>query len=111
MHGTYADLQEATSFGACGVAIVVALEVTGLTVLQQARKGGGFDYWLGSRPEDLFQNASRLEVSGILEGDEPRIRSRINSKKKQTERSDGTGLPAFACVVEFSRPEAHLVKR
>lgn len=44
---TYNDLQDATCDGAYGVAIVVARDITGLTVLQQSRKGTGFDYWLG----------------------------------------------------------------
>src|SRR5262245_34735279 len=65
MRGTY-DLEEATEFGACGVAILVMRDQTGLTV-QRAFKGGGFDYWLGTTIDEAqpFQNLARLEVSGI----------------------------------------------
>jgi len=110
LRATYNDLQDATCNGAYGIAIVTALKVTGLKVLLQSWKGTGFDYWLGKRVDDLFDNATRLEVSGILHGDDSVIGSRIKTKMKQTTRSAGTGLPALACVIEFSRPEAHLVK-
>ena len=108
---SYDDLQETTGHAACGVALSLAREITGLSALQQSRKGTGFDYWIGEKLEDLFQNASRLEISGILNGDDAAIKSRIRQKKRQTDRSASTGLPAFACVVEFSRPEAHFVQR
>lgn len=108
---TYADLQDATTDGACAVAFLVVRELSGFTVIHQARKGGGFDYWLGSRVEDMFQNATRLEVSGILSGDDASIRRRIREKRIQPERSDDLGFPAIVCVVEFSRPTIHFVKR
>ena len=107
---THHDLQDATFHGAYAVAIMLAMEITGYTVVQQARKGSGVDYWLGANDSDLFVGA-RLEVSGILSGDESTIKSRIRQKKKQTKRSEATGLPAYACVVEFGRPEAHFVKQ
>lgn len=108
---THNDLQDATENGACGVAIVVARKVTGLAVIERSRKGTGFDYWLGKDVDTLFQNKSLLEVSGILNGDEAQIKDRLKQKKKQLGRSDATRLPAFACVVEFGKPQAHLVKR
>lgn len=109
---SYADTQDSTEFGAYGVAIALVKEVTGLSALHQSRKGTGFDYWIGESLDDLFQNASRLEISGILDGDDSTIKSRVKQKKRQTQRSDATTLlPAYACVVEFSRPEAHFVKR
>jgi hypothetical protein len=66
----YADMQEATERGACGVAILVVKEVTGMVVVERSKKGTGFDYWLGSEDYDglPFQGTSRLEVSGILTG-------------------------------------------
>jgi hypothetical protein len=45
----YNDPEEATEFGACGVAILVLLELTGLRVVERSRKDTGFDYWLGTR--------------------------------------------------------------
>lgn len=108
---THNDPQDATEDGACAVAIVVVMEVTGLTVIERAFKGGGFDYWLGESAESLFQNKSRLEVSGILKGDDSEVRSRVRKKSVQTEKSDSLKIPAFVCVVEFGRPQVSFVKR
>jgi hypothetical protein len=107
---THADTQDATEFGACALAFVLTRELTDYEAVEQARKGGGFDYWLGRATEpDLF--CARLEISGILSGDDGEIKKRVTVKKKQTTKSDDTGLPGYACVVEFSRPEVHFVKR
>jgi hypothetical protein len=105
------DLQEATEYGACGVAILLVLKLTPFTVIRRARKGTGIDYWLGRKNADKpFQDAARLEISGILQGSDGQVKSRISTKKKQTEASD-YGLPAYVVVVEFSQPVSHLVKK
>lgn len=105
------DLGYATEDGAYAIAISLAMEITGTTVVLQARKGTGFDYWLGHCDDSLFQNASRLEVSGILKGDDSEIRARLTLKQQQTRRSDATGLSAYVCIVEFSKPRSHFTKR
>lgn len=115
MQRAYADLQRATELGACGVGLLLAREITGLTAIQQSRKGTGFDYWLGpSTPNPntlVFQNAARLEVSGLLSGTEKQFASRVRQKLEQSKPSDSTGLPAFAVIVEFGRPQAQLSQR
>lgn len=108
---TYNDLQEATEDGACAIAIVLARDLTGLNVIERSRQGTGFDYWLGANAGTLFQDKSRLEVSGILKGDKAAIARRLRRKMSQTKQSDDSNLPAFVCVVEFGTPQAHLVKR
>jgi hypothetical protein len=76
MRASY-DPEEATEFGACGIAILVMYDLTGPTV-QRAYKGGGFDYWLGSASEEQpFANAARLEVSGIRHRDRRQIAARV----------------------------------
>jgi hypothetical protein len=104
-HSTCADIQEATEFGAYGVAILMVRETTGKTVVQRAAKGPGFDFWVGDEEDDElpFQGLTRLEVSGILEGDSASIRARVNQKKKQVIPSDGRG-PAIIAVVDFGCP-------
>ena len=113
MKRSYNDLQDSTEFGAYGVALSLVRELTGMSAVLQMRKGpnSGFDYWINSASDDMLQGASRLEVSGILRGTPSAIKERLKTKKKQTEKSDSTGLPAYSCVVEFSKPEAHFVKR
>ncbi len=54
----------------------------------------------------LFQKKARLEVSGILQGDDMAMMNRFNAKVIQTEQSDDTVLPAYISIIEFSRPKA-----
>jgi len=114
MRRAYNDLERATELGAYGIALLLVRQRTGLRAIRQSRKGTGFDYWLG--PEGtgdqlLFQGAARLEVSGILSGTESQFATRMKQKLKQPEAADSSGLPAYACVVEFGRPQAEVAQR
>ena len=114
MRRAYEDMERATELGAYGVAILLIRDQTGLTAIRQSRKGTGFDYWLGPDGADdqlVFQDAARLEVSGILSGTDSQFLTRVKQKLKQTEASDSTGLTAYACVVEFSRPQAEMATK
>lgn len=111
MERTHNDLQDATEDGACAIAISLSRELKGLTVILRSWKGPGFDYWLGKDSGGMFQNKTRLEVSGILKGEESNIQSRIKEKIEQTKKSDSTGFGAIVCVVEFGTPQAHFVER
>ena len=90
---THNDIQEATESGACGVAILLIERLARMVVIQRSRKGTYFDYWIGraSPGSTLFQDSVRLEVSGILTGDEKtRCSSRAEagaSQKGQEEAS------------------------
>ena len=109
---TCADLQEATEYGAYGLAILVVRETIGKTVLERSAKGPGFDFWIGDE-EDAelpFQGLMRLEVSGILSGDASQIRSRARRKKIQVGPSD-QAAPALIAIVEFSNPLTRLEKK
>jgi hypothetical protein len=109
MRATY-DPEEATEFGAYGIAILLMRDLTGLTV-QRAFKGGGFDYWLGIVDEDRpFANMARLEVSGIRRGKRGQIAARVKEKLEQVRRSDGL-LTAYVVVVEFSAPLVRVERR
>ena len=105
----YADMQEATERGACGVAILVVKEATGLVVVERSKKGTGFDYWLGDKDHDglPFEGASRLEVSGILTGTQTQIDARVKQKKEQMKPTDQVA-PGFVAVVEFGTPIARV---
>lgn len=111
--GTWADLQEATEYGAYGLAIIVALPLTDTRRVERSVKGTGVDYWVGdgTNQRGIFQRSARLEVSGILKGDKTKIAARLKQKLAQTERSEKTGLPAYVAIVEFGSPEAMVVKK
>lgn len=97
-------MEEATEYGAVGIAILLLLRHTEHAVLKRARKGTGFDYWLGSADEHPFQHKARLEVSGLLKGSASKLRARVRQKVEQTKLS-ARPLPAYIVVVEFGTPQ------
>lgn len=103
------DEEEATEMGACGVALLALRNLANRIVLQRARKGMGFDYWVGPAEGSLLQQAEHLEVSGIRRGSESAIKARLLEKTRQTQRFRTT-TPAWVAVVEFSSPVLRLVK-
>jgi len=108
---SYKDLQEATEYGACAIALAIMLTEEDW-IIQRAVKGDGFDYWLGQTEETLpFQNKARLEVSGILTGTDTQMNSRLEMKLAQTKVSDRLGIPAFAVIVEFGSPKTLIGRR
>lgn len=103
---SFADLDEAAQFGAMGLAVAIIYDQTGWKV-KRSWKGTGFDYWVGEEGDGLlFQDKLRVEVSGDLAGSDSEIKSRLVQKMKQTEVSDGMGIPACAVIVEFSNPKS-----
>jgi hypothetical protein len=51
----WSDPQEATEQGACGIAILLIVNLTDYHVVQRSWKGTGFDYWLGLKDDLLFR--------------------------------------------------------
>jgi len=114
MRRTFNDPDLATEWGACGVALLLVLDLTEYTVIDTSRKGTGFDYWLGKKgngDELLFQNKARLEVSGIRKGSYSQVKARVKQKLEQVKPSDSPFLPAYIVVVEFNMPLSHVVKK
>lgn len=103
---TYADMQYTVEHGAVCLSVMLSMFLTPYTVIERSRKGTGFDYWLGNEDSVLFQKSARLEVSGILKGNDNEINRRYAAKIKQTRRSDDLQLPAYISVIEFSNPKA-----
>lgn len=106
---TYPDLQNTAEWGASAIAIMLAKEITGCEGLERTYKEGGFDYWLGEVESSnplIIEKKYRLEVSGIINGTNSQIKSRVKVKLKQVSPSNGNGFPAHIIVVEFSRPLA-----
>lgn len=108
--GSHADMQDATENGALAMAFLTVTERTDYTIIRQSPKTTGVD-WIAARKGRLFQDAARLEVSGILEGEDTAFRARIRSKLRQTDASDLTGHDAMVSVTEFGRPRTALVTK
>lgn len=103
------DQEVATEHGAVCISALLALNLTEYTIVSRSRKGTGIDYWLGKKDNILFQNAARLEVSGIFNGQD-KVEARVAQKKKRIDASPNA-LPAYVSIVEFSEPSATFVKK
>ncbi len=107
--------KRATEQAACGIAILLIYELTEWTPIEISRIGTGFDYWLGCKDEvqafPFQESKARLEISGIRRGSKSQIEKRVREKVEQTKSSDHLNLPAYVIVVEFSKPQAKVVKR
>ena len=99
------DDEEATEQGAAAIAALLAKDEIGYLVVERARKGTGFDYWLGSQPDEFAPYEAKMEVSGLRNANDSAVRSRVRKKVAQmTKGTSGPPLPAYAVVTEFSRP-------
>lgn len=109
VRSAWADLQEATEHGAYGIAALLVEELTSLTIVERARKKTGFDYWLGPKGANtpLFQYKRRLEVSGILMGNQSLVTQRLRTKIAQV-NGVPSPLQALVVIVEFGAPLGHI---
>ena len=105
------DSEFTTEQGAVGLALLLINKEFSETVITRARKGDGFDYWLGNVSIGDSQITGRLEVSGIRSGDESVVKARVQQKLKQVSRSDRMEIPAIVIVVEFSCPLGEIQKK
>ena len=112
MRACFGDPDEATEFGACGVAILLMREVIGMTVVERSWRGTGFDYWFGSGDSWPFFRAARVEVSGVRSGTASDVARRVRRKVAQVMDSgvDGPDTPTYVVVIEFARRLAHVEK-
>lgn len=98
---------DTTEEGAYAVVLVAVEAYRGLIAVSRARRGTGADFILKpgplgapeSYPPD-FENAIRLEVSGVNDGPEREVQRRLATKVEQI-RSGVSDLPGLAGVVGF----------
>ena len=109
IHRCYNDPEEATEWGAVGVAVLLAKTEAGYSVIERSRKGTGFDYWIGDETDLPFEKKARLEISGIRKGTNRQINARVKQKLKQVKKS-GQIPTAYVIVVEFGTPLARFEK-
>ena len=69
--------------------------------MERSAKGTGIDYWLGVGKDQrgVFQASARLEVSGILKGNE----SKINARLIANFRTNGINDPG-ELAIQFNVP-------
>lgn len=106
------DKDQATEWGASGIAILLIHFLTGLRVIERAQKGDRIDYWLGETHDDdpPFIGTERLEVSGIRKDDESRVMSRVKEKLRRLSLANSE-LPAIVVVIEFGTPMSHMERK
>ncbi len=105
---TWNDTEEATEYGATGIAVLIARQELGYFAVERSPKGTGIDYWLGEESDSIsLERKARLEISGIRNGSSNMVRNRVREKLRQATPSDGP-LPAFVIVVEFGTPLAEV---
>lgn len=78
------------------------------TPIEVSRQGTGFDFWLGSDSDSLFEATAILEVSGIRRGTASAVRRRVREKLAQVEKSLHLGLATYVSVIEFGTPLAEV---
>ncbi len=105
----HADSNAAAERAACGVTVLLTGALTHYQVISRSQRGHFCDYWMGPSGEMPFgRRASRLEVSGILNGTDGQVRQRIKEKAKQLGKLKNKATwPGYVSVVEFSRFEVH----
>ena len=107
----YKDLQKATEFASCALALLLVRELTNYVTIEQSVRGTTIDYYLVPKGHDshfFFNYAARLEVSGILrENPKNSLEKRIAQKVKRLRKEEG--LEDLIIVVEFSQPWSKIV--
>ena len=107
----YRDLQKATEFASCALALLLVRELTDYVTIEQSVRGTTIDYYLVPKDQNsnfFFNYAARLEVSGILkENPQNSVEKRITQKLKRLKKEEG--LEDLIIIVEFSRPWSKIV--
>ncbi|BAQ34031.1 hypothetical protein UCH007_00730 [Dehalococcoides sp. UCH007] len=103
---SWKDLQEAIEYGACAIACIMITKITPFNYIERSQKGTGFDFFIGNTSDEtlIFNNKVKLEVSGILSGDDTDINNRVKLKTNQINKYDNNS--GYVFVVEFSKPKS-----
>lgn len=107
MKASHNDDFKAAEHGAEGIAFLLMLRLTPFRVVQQSKRGSANDWWLAPRGK-LFQDAARLECSGIGTGPPSELASRTKEKVDRVRRKNPT-RPTYVCVTDFKHARAKVV--
>jgi hypothetical protein len=113
MKRSHNDESRTTDFGAMFLSLTLFYGVDEIKkqinedfIVETTAKGTGIDFWI-CRNSDLLEFIARIEVSGIR-GETPSntMNGRLKKKQEQSKQSDGTNLPVFISIIEFSGPKS-----
>lgn len=96
----WANRDDATRDGAYCISLAAVEAELGWVAISRAETRTGADYYVGPKDSIDLEDAYRLEVSGVDEGDDGAVNRRLGEKVRQA--LDGkSDLPAVATVVGF----------
>ncbi len=98
---------DATRDAAYIVSLSIMEKEIGMVAISRTDTRTGADYYIGMPGSLDLEEAYRLEISGVDNGDGSVIRKRLREKEAQARRGDSS-LPAYACVVGFREASALL---
>ena len=105
------DEKRTTDFGAMGVAVLLACELTDYTHFISSSTNNGYDFELLKRGDDINFIKARLEISGIRkETPQNTVESRLKIKEKRILKSADSDSICYVSVIEFSKPKAKFIK-
>ena len=105
------DEKRSTDFGAMGVAVLLACNLTEYTIFDSSAIGNGFDFWLRKRMSDGSFADATLEISGICrETLQNTVKSRLSIKEKQILKRAEQDVICYVSIIEFSKPEAKFIQ-
>lgn len=112
----YQEQVKFTEKAAEAVSFFLTAELTGYTIVKEAKFGDKTDYWLGYDKKhklydpDNFLKA-QMEVSGIFEETPVNtVEKRVMEKKQRIQSGGISKTPVYISVVEFSSPKAFFGK-
>jgi len=96
------------------IAILTVTAVTDYTVVERARIGNGFDFWISQNDGEndyLFQQTIGLECKSLSNANySSEIVAAVKRGIKQIEESTNANFPALVLATEFSRPVIYMVQ-
>ncbi|MEA2707872.1 MAG: hypothetical protein QOF78_473 [Phycisphaerales bacterium] len=103
--------EKATEFAGECIGIVLSEKLTAFNVVERSWIGTGFDFWLGKKKDPLFQRKARLETSGLDDGGNADIDTRVSRKKRQVGAGSHSSCGECLIIVsQFRRPIAKVVR-
>lgn len=110
MHSHF-DEKRTTDFGAMGVSILLALNLTNYNHFSTSETNNGYDFWLTKKGDNTDFISAKLEISGIRkETKQNSVKARLKTKEQQILKSNRSSI-CYVSIIEFSKPEVKFIKK